>query len=141
MIVWNWKCLFFLYLFLLSEPITNVSLTVSKTNLVEFNDSVTFNCTVTGTPLIFSWYNGSSEVTNADVRFISDGSSLIINNITRYDSGPFSCSVKNNISHKASTSISLNISCEYSIIIKFSVPVYDKSLLTTLHIELTLGAL
>lgn len=140
MVVWNWKLLF-IYLFLLSEPIKNVSLTVSKTNLVEFNDSVTFTCTVRGTPLVFSWHNGSSVVTVADVQRINDGSRLTISNVTRYDSGPFSCSVENSISNGTSRSISLDVSCEYNIILKCSIPVYDKPLLTTLHIDLTLGAL
>ncbi|KAF4088389.1 hypothetical protein AMELA_G00082400 [Ameiurus melas] len=92
------------------EPITNVSLTVSKTNLVEFNNSVTFTCTAHGTALVFSWYNGSSEVTTAKVQLINDGSGLIISNATRYDSGPFRCSVVNGISNGTSKSISLNVS-------------------------------
>lgn len=107
------------FIFLPSEPIRNVSLTVSKTNLVEFNDSVTLTCTAQGTPLLFSWYNGSSLVTpGSHVQFINDGSGLIINNVTRYDSRTFSCSVANGISNGTSVSVSLNVSCEYIIFSK-----------------------
>lgn len=121
----------FFFIILPSEPITTVSLKASNTNLVEFNDSVTFTCTALGTPLKFSWYNGSSEVTTAtDVQLINDGSGLVISNVTRYDSGPFSCSVANGISNGTSKSISLNVSCEYMIILKRSVHVYD---ITAMH--------
>ncbi|XP_053349996.1 carcinoembryonic antigen-related cell adhesion molecule 1 [Clarias gariepinus] len=92
------------------EKITNVSLTVSNTNLVEFNDSVTFTCTASGTPLVYTWYNGSSEVTAAKAQLINNGGGLVINNVTRYDTGPFHCSVANNISSEASSSIYLNVS-------------------------------
>ncbi|KAI5105928.1 carcinoembryonic antigen-related cell adhesion molecule 5 precursor, partial [Silurus meridionalis] len=92
------------------EPITNVSLTVSKTNLVEFNDSVTFTCSAQGTALAFSWFNGSSQVTAANAQLISNGSGLIISNVSRYDSGPFSCYVVNGISNGTSKIISLDVS-------------------------------
>ncbi|TSZ83248.1 Hemicentin-1 [Bagarius yarrelli] len=90
--------------------ITNVSLAVSKRNLVEFNDSAVFTCTASGTPLTFTWYNGSSEVTAANVQVLNNGSGLIINNVTRYDSGLFRCSVANGISNETSMSIFLEVS-------------------------------
>ncbi|XP_017561495.1 carcinoembryonic antigen-related cell adhesion molecule 1 [Pygocentrus nattereri] len=93
------------------EPITNVSLTASKTDLVEFNDSVLFTCSAYGTPLAFSWYKGSSVVTaGVNVQLSNDGSVLTISNVTRYDMGPFTCVVANNISNGTSRSIYLNIS-------------------------------
>ncbi|KAL7886542.1 hypothetical protein AOLI_G00042630 [Acnodon oligacanthus] len=95
----------------IQEPITNVSLTASKTDLVEFNDSVSFTCSAHGTPLAFSWRNGSSEVTaGVNVQLSSDGSVLTISNVTRYDMGPFTCVVANNISNGTSRSLYLNIS-------------------------------
>ncbi|MCJ8728841.1 hypothetical protein PDJAM_G00009110 [Pangasius djambal] len=104
------------------EPITNVSLTASKTNLVEFNDSVTFTCSARGTPLVFTWYNGSSEVKEANAQLINNGSGLIISNVTRYDSGPFSCSVANGISNGTSRSISLDVSYGPSNLIMAVLP-------------------
>lgn len=122
------------FVFLPSEPIKNVALTVSNTKLVEFNDSVTFTCTAQGTPLQFSWYNGSSLVTAAShVQFINDKSGLIINNVTRYDSRNFSCSVANGISNGTSGSIFLNVSCEYIILFM--------SMTLPLHSDFTLEAL
>uniref|UniRef100_A0A4W4E662 Ig-like domain-containing protein n=1 Tax=Electrophorus electricus TaxID=8005 RepID=A0A4W4E662_ELEEL len=93
------------------EPITNVSLAVSQTNLVEFNDSVTFTCSAHGTPLEFSWRNRSSELTSGgSVQLSSDGRILTITNLTRYDQGPFTCIVANGISNGTSGTIYLKIS-------------------------------
>ncbi|KAK1795386.1 hypothetical protein P4O66_010560, partial [Electrophorus voltai] len=93
------------------EPITNVSLAVSQTNLVEFNDSVTVTCSAHGTPLEFSWRNRSSELTSGgSVQLSSDGRILTITNLTRYDQGPFTCIVANGISNGTSGTIYLKIS-------------------------------
>ncbi|XP_036435737.1 carcinoembryonic antigen-related cell adhesion molecule 5-like [Colossoma macropomum] len=95
----------------IQEPITNVSLTASKTDLVEFNDSVSFACSAHGTPLTYSWNNGSSEVTaGVNVQLSNNGSVLTISNVTRYDTGPFTCVVANGISNGTSRSLYLNIS-------------------------------
>uniref|UniRef100_A0A4W4E5T9 Ig-like domain-containing protein n=1 Tax=Electrophorus electricus TaxID=8005 RepID=A0A4W4E5T9_ELEEL len=95
----------------LDSPITNVSLAVSQTNLVEFNDSVTFTCSAHGTPLEFSWRNRSSELTSGgSVQLSSDGRILTITNLTRYDQGPFTCIVANGISNGTSGTIYLKIS-------------------------------
>ncbi|XP_059423650.1 carcinoembryonic antigen-related cell adhesion molecule 1 isoform X1 [Carassius carassius] len=94
------------------EPVSNVTAFVSMTNLVEFNDNVTFTCTaVSGNPLWFSWQNGSSTVTaggRVDLR--NGGRELFINGVMRYDEGPFKCLVENNISKAMSNQMNLNIS-------------------------------
>ncbi|KAG9275980.1 carcinoembryonic antigen-related cell adhesion molecule 1-like [Astyanax mexicanus] len=93
------------------EPITNVSLTASQTDLVEFNDSVSFNCTSRGTPITFSWYNGSSQVsTGVNVQLSNSGQVLTISSVTRYDRGPFTCVVTNSFSNGTSQDVYLNIS-------------------------------
>ncbi|XP_052002358.1 carcinoembryonic antigen-related cell adhesion molecule 1 isoform X1 [Xyrauchen texanus] len=93
------------------EPVSNVSLNVSSTSLVEYNDSVTFTCSARGTPTWFSWQNGSSVVmAQGRVELSNNGQVLAINGITRYDQGPFNCIVSNNISREESTQINLNIS-------------------------------
>ncbi|XP_043117033.1 carcinoembryonic antigen-related cell adhesion molecule 1 isoform X2 [Puntigrus tetrazona] len=92
------------------EPVSNVTAFASKTNLVEFNDTVTFTCTASGTPLWFSWQNGNSTVTTGgrfNVR--NAGRELFINGVTRYDVGPFKCVVENNVSKSESADINLNI--------------------------------
>ncbi|XP_052000699.1 carcinoembryonic antigen-related cell adhesion molecule 2-like [Xyrauchen texanus] len=93
------------------EPVSNLSLNVSNTNLVEFNGTVTFTCSASGTPKWFSWQNGSSVVTaGGRVELRNDGQVLAINSVMRYDQGPFKCIVANNISKEESTQITLTIS-------------------------------
>lgn len=84
------------------------------TNLVEFNDTVTFTCNASGTPLWFSWQNRSSIVTaGGRVELRNGGRELFINGVMRYDEGPFKCLVENNISKVETNQTNLNISCEY----------------------------
>ncbi|KAG5270938.1 hypothetical protein AALO_G00174040 [Alosa alosa] len=92
-------------------PISNVNMTVSDTNLIEFNDTVTLNCSASGTPLWFQWINGTSAVTASDrVQFNNGRNVLTIKPVTRFDTGPFSCNVFNNVSQEHSWSVHLNIS-------------------------------
>ncbi|KAA0703160.1 Carcinoembryonic antigen-related cell adhesion molecule 5 [Triplophysa tibetana] len=92
------------------EPVSGVSANVSKTNLVEFNESVTFTCFGRGTPMWFSWHNSSSLVTAGQrITLSNDSTVLTISPVTRYDRGPFSCIVANNISRADSTQMSLNV--------------------------------
>ncbi|XP_067259855.1 carcinoembryonic antigen-related cell adhesion molecule 1 isoform X1 [Chanodichthys erythropterus] len=93
------------------EPVSNVTADVSMTNLVEFNDTVAFTCNANGTPLWFSWQNGSSAVTaGGRVQLNNNGRDLVISGVTRYDEGPFQCIVKNNISSRDSIQKNLTIS-------------------------------
>ncbi|XP_067304999.1 carcinoembryonic antigen-related cell adhesion molecule 1 isoform X2 [Pseudorasbora parva] len=93
------------------EPVSNVTADVNRTNLVEFNDTVIFTCNATGTPLWFSWQNGSSAVKAGErVQLINNGRNLVISGVTRYDEGPFKCIVVNNVSSGESGQMSLTIS-------------------------------
>lgn len=61
-----------------------------------------------------SWQNGSSLVTAWDrITLSNNGQLLTINPVMRYDQGPFTCILANNISRVESTQMNLNISCEY----------------------------
>ncbi|XP_076135974.1 hemicentin-1-like [Alosa pseudoharengus] len=92
-------------------PISHVTMTVSDTNLIEFNDTVTLNCSASGTPLWFQWINGTSVVTASDrVQFNNERNVLTIKPVTRFDTGPFSCNGFNNVSQEHSWSVHLNIS-------------------------------
>ncbi|XP_053737759.1 carcinoembryonic antigen-related cell adhesion molecule 1-like isoform X2 [Synchiropus splendidus] len=92
--------------------ITGAKLTVSPEDLVEFNSSVTFNCSVaSGSSLAFRWRNISSEISASDEVLITDGGAkLTILNVTRYDQGPYRCGVSNAVSKDISDPVTLSIS-------------------------------
>ncbi|XP_053737545.1 carcinoembryonic antigen-related cell adhesion molecule 5-like [Synchiropus splendidus] len=93
-------------------PITGAQLTPSSEDLLEFNSSVTFSCSVSsGSSLSFLWQNISSEISASDgVRITDGGAKLTVLNVTRYDQGPFRCSVFNPVSRGVTDPLTLSIS-------------------------------
>ncbi|XP_023117529.3 carcinoembryonic antigen-related cell adhesion molecule 1 [Amphiprion ocellaris] len=94
------------------EPISNVTLNVNQTELMEFNSSAELTCSVSsGSSFSYLWMNGSSEVSATGRLQLTDGgSTLTVVNVTRYDQGPFRCCVFNPVSNSSSDSVNFTIS-------------------------------
>ncbi|XP_058503808.1 carcinoembryonic antigen-related cell adhesion molecule 5-like [Solea solea] len=94
------------------ERISNVTMEAKATDLVEFNDTAILMCSAsTGSSLNYVWLKDDHEVTAGGNVQLSDGNTtLTIDNVTRYDQGPFKCRVFNGISHETSPAVFLNIS-------------------------------
>ncbi|XP_072316976.1 cell adhesion molecule CEACAM5-like [Eucyclogobius newberryi] len=91
------------------ERVSNVRVTVSSSDLVEFISSVTLSCSASGSSLSFLWLNGSDEVTASDRVSLTDGN-LTISTVRRSDQGPFRCQVSNPVSNSSSETAELSIS-------------------------------
>ncbi|KAI1886259.1 hypothetical protein AGOR_G00212150 [Albula goreensis] len=93
------------------EPVSDVTVNASATDLVEFNDTVTLTCSASGSSLSFQWLLGSSDIiTGGRVQLSDDGSILTISSVLRSDRGPLYCIAYNGISNGTSQPILLNIS-------------------------------
>ncbi|XP_043974051.1 carcinoembryonic antigen-related cell adhesion molecule 5-like isoform X2 [Gambusia affinis] len=104
---------FFVQLWLsVQEPISNVTLSAQRTNLVEFNDTAVFNCSVsTGSSLSYEWLAGNSTISSrAGVQLSNGGATLRIVGVTRYDQGSYRCNVSNGLGYEVSPPVYLNIS-------------------------------
>uniref|UniRef100_A0A3P8YU57 Ig-like domain-containing protein n=1 Tax=Esox lucius TaxID=8010 RepID=A0A3P8YU57_ESOLU len=96
---------------IIQEPISNVTLRANTIDVVEQNDTVILTCSASsGSSPSYRWLNGSSLVRASDiVRLVDGNSTLILDNVTRYDKGPFKCEVFNGISNETSQPIYLNV--------------------------------
>uniref|UniRef100_A0A3Q2QEN8 Hemicentin-1 n=1 Tax=Fundulus heteroclitus TaxID=8078 RepID=A0A3Q2QEN8_FUNHE len=94
------------------ERISNVTLSAQRADLVEFNDTAVFMCSVsTGTSLSYKWLAGNLTISSgADVQLSNDGASLTMTKLTRLDKGPYRCNVSNGLGFKVSPPVYLNIS-------------------------------
>ncbi|KAM9487742.1 cell adhesion molecule CEACAM6-like [Clarias gariepinus] len=91
-------------------PVSNVAIIPSKTELVEFNSTVSLVCSASGSFPSFIWLNGSSEVTAGErVQLTNSNSNLTITSVMRGDTGPYRCEASNSFSNAKSPPLSLTI--------------------------------
>ncbi|KAB5587071.1 hypothetical protein PHYPO_G00008680 [Pangasianodon hypophthalmus] len=91
-------------------PASDVTIVPSKTELVEFNSTVSLVCSASGSTLSFIWLNGSSEVTAGErVQLTDSNSSLTITSVIRGDTGPYQCEASNIVSKAMSLPLNLTI--------------------------------
>ncbi|XP_041650189.1 carcinoembryonic antigen-related cell adhesion molecule 20 [Cheilinus undulatus] len=80
-------------------PVSNIVVTSSGTDLVEFSGSAQFSCSSSGSSTFFRWYNDTSEIKTSDrVKLSGGGATLTITNVTRYDQNEYTCLVGNPVS-------------------------------------------
>ncbi|XP_047666883.1 carcinoembryonic antigen-related cell adhesion molecule 6-like [Tachysurus fulvidraco] len=96
-------------LVLVPDPVSNVTIVPSQTELVEFN-TVSFVCSASGSFFSFIWLNDSSEITAGErIQITDNNSKLTITSVMRGDTGPYECEVYNSISRNRSLPFSLTI--------------------------------
>ncbi|KAL4601673.1 carcinoembryonic antigen-related cell adhesion molecule 5-like [Arapaima gigas] len=90
----------------------NIQVTgANATDLVEFNDTVSLECSASGSSLAFLWSNDTSVITPDRQVQLSDGNkTLTILHVLRSDQGPFYCTVSNIISCEKSSAVTFSIS-------------------------------
>ncbi|XP_057689970.1 carcinoembryonic antigen-related cell adhesion molecule 5-like [Corythoichthys intestinalis] len=92
-------------------PVSNATLKVNSTELVEFNSTVRLSCSSFGSFINFQWLNGSAVISAGDtVQLTDDGATLTLTPVTRYDHGLFKCRVSNAISEVTSEPVHLSVS-------------------------------
>ncbi|XP_041843427.1 hemicentin-1-like [Melanotaenia boesemani] len=92
-------------------PVSNVTVWVKETNLVEFNGTAVLVCSASqGTSLSYKWLKRNSTISDGEEQLKSENTTLTIVNVTRYDQGPYRCNVSNGVGHEISPSVYLNIS-------------------------------
>ncbi|XP_077577891.1 cell adhesion molecule CEACAM20-like [Stigmatopora nigra] len=92
-------------------PVSNATLKVNSTDLVEFNSTVHLSCSSFGSSPSFQWLNGSTVILEGDTVQLTDGgATLTLAPVTRYDHGLFKCRVFNAINEVTSEPVHLSVS-------------------------------
>ena len=91
-----------------------VEINVEPGNKVKFQENVTFSCNVTGNPRpSISWKkDGNLLTTNSSHLFQSNGTILQIINLTRGDTGNYTCIANNTLGNNSLTE-ELIVLCKY----------------------------
>ncbi|XP_073667813.1 cell adhesion molecule CEACAM20-like [Paramisgurnus dabryanus] len=82
------------------DPVTNVSITGPSITLIEDETSANFNCDGKGSITTTEWLKDGQRLSESDrIIFSADNRSVLINPVSRSDSGEYICNLSNPIIH------------------------------------------
>ncbi|XP_044524497.1 hemicentin-1-like [Gracilinanus agilis] len=90
-------------------PLSKPTISSSKMAPVENKDTVSLTCQATGVIVTYQWFKNLRAPSGDRIQLSWDNRTLIINNITREDKGPYVCEVRNPFTSNRNDPYTLNV--------------------------------